>query len=140
MKTYVSPGASLSEAETQQAVEDALMAVNPDDIIATRHHDTSITNINGSAGVVVEIRTDNATAGAALPAAVKGIHVSCTFGEPIEILSGPNSGAAVRRLIANLGEGPLIVPLKITSGQSIFVRSLSTTGVTSGVLTVNLLG
>lgn len=141
MKTVLtSRGSGLSQAESQQATEDALTDILADDIIATRHHDTSVTAINGSAGALVELRQDNASAGAALPAAVKKIHVSCTFGEPIEILSGPNAGAATRKVIANLGEGPLVLEVKMTSGHSVFVRSLSATGVSEGVLTVNFLG
>lgn len=141
MKTVLtSRGAGLSQAETTTAVENALTSINADDIIATRHHDCSVTNINGSAGALVELRQDNATAGTSLPAAVKKIHISCTFGEPIEILSGANSGSATRKAVLNLGEGPLVLECKMTSGHSVFVRSLSTNSITSGVLTVNFLG
>lgn len=132
--------AGLTQAETTTAVSDALTSVNADDVTDTRHHDCSVTNINGSAGALVEIRRDNANAGAALAAAVKKIHVSCTFGEPIEILSGANSGSATRRVITNLGEGPLVIECKMTSGHSVFVRSLSTSAITTGVLTINFLG
>lgn len=138
--TLTARSAGLSQAETTTAVTDALTGVNADDVIGTRHHDCSVTQINGSAGALVEIQQDNSTAGAALAAAVKKIHLSCTFGEPIEILSGANSGSATRRVVANLGEGPLIIECKMTSGHSVFVRSLSTSAITSGVLTVNFLG
>lgn len=141
MKTLLTAvGAGANQAEVEQAVSDALVAVNPDDIITTRYHDCATTTINASGGALVEIRTDSGTGGAALPAAVKAIQISCTFGTPVEILSGANSGSATRKVVANLGEGPTVLPCKMTSGHSVFVRSLNASSISEGVLTVNFLG
>ena len=140
MKTYISGGSPLSAADTTTAIENALTGVNSDDVIATRYHDTSVTNINAAAGALVEVDVDKDNRGAVLPAAVKGIEISCTFGTPVEILSGASAGAATRKLVANLGEGPTVVPLKMTSGHRVYVRSLNTDSITSGILTLNLLG
>lgn len=143
MATQISPppsGSGISQAQAQQAFEDAMAASLADDIITTRHHDCSVTNIPSSAGIAEEIRVDNATTGAALAAAVKKIHASATFGAAIEIMVGASAGAATRKFIMNLGEGPLIIECAIASGQRIYVRNLAASAVSTGILTLNLLG
>lgn len=141
MATNVSvPASSLTQPAAQQAVEDALGAALADDVVESRHHDCSVLNIPSSATDPVEINIDNSTVGAALGSAVKKIHASATFGAPIEILIGATAGAAVRKFVMNLGEGPLVIECSIASGSKLWVRNLNAAAVTSGVLTLNLLG
>jgi hypothetical protein len=133
-------GSGITQSQAQQAFEDALAAVNADDVITTRHHDCTVLAIPASASAAAEIQVDNVTAGTALVAAVKKIHASATFGAAIEIRTGANEAAATRKFIMNLGEGPLVIECAIPSGDKLFVRNLANAAVSSGVLTLNLLG
>ena len=105
------------------------------DVLETRFHQGSVVNINGSAGAWVAFG-----GGAALASAIKEIHITSTMGEPLEFGIGASAGAAARKLIVNRGEGPLVLKIDLDSGEELWVRSLTTTGVTSGEIVVNLLG
>lgn len=105
------------------------------DILETRFHQGSVTNINGSAGAWVALG-----GGAALANDIKQIHMTTTMGEPLEIGVGASAGAAQRKFIVNRGEGPLVLKINLDSGDELWVRSLTTNGVTSGEIVVNLLG
>lgn len=105
------------------------------DVLETRFHQGSVTNINGSAGAFVALG-----GGAALSNDIKQIHITTTMGEPLEIGVGASAGAAQRKFIVNRGEGPLVLKINLDSGDELWVRSLTTSGVTSGEIVLNLLG
>ena len=107
----------------------------PYTVLETRLQDMAAVGINGSAGAWVEL------GGAAVLAnAIAKIQLSYTAGQPLEIGTGATAGSVTRRFIINQGEGPLNLDLQLTAGSQLWVRSLSTTGVTSGYITLNLIG
>lgn len=106
-------------------------------VLETRFHDAASTNINDSAGAFVEIET-----AAALASNITVLKVNSTIGEPLAFGAGADAGAAASNIICvlNRGEGPSDFPVSLSTGDRIWVRSLTTTSVTSGELTVNLVG
>jgi len=105
------------------------------DVLETRFHQGSVTNINGSAGAWIALG-----GGAALSNAIKKLHITITMGEPLEFGIGASAGAAARKFIVNRGEGPLVLQIDLDSGSELWVRSLTSSGVTSGEIVLNLLG
>lgn len=104
-------------------------------VLETRFHQGSVTNINGSAGAWVAFG-----GGAALANDTKKILLTSTMGEPLEFGVGASAGAAQRVFVINRGDGPISLELVLDSGDEIWVRSLTTSGVTSGELTMSILG
>jgi hypothetical protein len=132
-----SGGASASEVET--AVIDALETVFPTTTVATRYHDTATTTIPAFASNPVEIRVDSSSTGAVVPF-TKALQITCTFGSPIGIYVGSAAASATIRCVLNLGGFIPEIPVIIAAGQRIYVKTMNADTVTSGVLTVNLLG
>ena len=91
--------------------------------------------INNNAGAWVEFG-----GAVALASNILELAISFNVGEPLEIGVGPNAGAVTRVAVSNQGEGPTKLGCTLLSGQFVWIRSLSTTAVTSGYLTMNLLG
>lgn len=135
MKSLVSTtSGGLTQAETQAAMEAAIVAQRLD-LKDTKFHDCAVTNIPALSGTPVEIDV-------AVPVStpIKELQVTCTFGEPIEILTGTSLLTATRKFILNLGDGPIVMPCKLSVGDHLYVRTLSANAVTSGVLSINLMG
>lgn len=107
----------------------------------TRFHDTSSVAINDSAGAFVEIGTGGyAAVIGATP--ITSIQINCSFGEPVTIrkaASAVAAAAAVDLCILNRGEQETF-GVSILTGERIWVRSLTSVAVSSGILTVNLAG
>lgn len=134
---WPSSSGGLTQAQTKQAVQDALTAVNATDMLETRFHSAASVGINASSGAWVELGTPTP---AALTHDIKAVELTQTIGEPLEIGTGANSGAVTRRFVTNRGEGPLSLVDIMSSGARLWVRSLTTTAVASGEITLNLLG
>lgn len=113
-------------------------AVSGMQVRATKYHDTASTNINDNAGLFVEV----ATVGA-IGSAVTRLHITTTIGEPLDFRKGANAAAAAanpRLFVVNRGEGPLTLEVTLAATDQIWVRSLTTTNVTSGEIVMNLMG
>lgn len=104
-------------------------------VLETRLQSMAAVAINGSSGAWVEL-------GGALVLAnvISRIQITLTAGQPLEIGIGANSAAVTRRFIINQGEGPLTLDCAFAAGAQLWVRSLSSTGVTTGYITLNLMG
>ena len=107
------------------------------EVLETRFHDCSVTNIQAVGGSFVEIET-----AAALANTISKMKVSCTFGEPISIRKAANAGAAAAAAdIALLNQGQSAdFEVSLLAGDKLWVRSRTATLVNSGYLTVNLIG
>lgn len=117
---------------------DALDAFFGDDIVHTEFHDLSSTNMNGSAGAFVALGT-----GVAMPSNVKSVRLSSSTGTPFTVRVAASAGAAAsasNKIVVNRGEDTLTVNVKLTAGDKLWIRSLVTTGATSGIITVNFMG
>lgn len=106
-------------------------------VLETRFHDCSSTTINAVGGAFVEIAT-----AAALANTIKLMKVACTFGEPISIRKAANAGAAATASdIALLNQGQSDdFEVSLVAGDRLWVRSRTSSNITSGYLTINLLG
>lgn len=116
----------------------ALEAFWGKDVVHTEVHDCSSVNIQGSAGAFVALGT-----GAAMPQEIRSLRLSASFGNPFTIrVAADASGAAsaANRIVVNRGEDTFEITIKLASGEKLWVRSLTSTAVTSGFLTVNFVG
>jgi hypothetical protein len=138
--TKTSSGGGLSQQEMTDAFIDALETVDSDEIVDTRYNDNTLNAIPVAGGTPIEINVDSSTPGIVLAAAVKSMQLSCTFGVPIEIMAGASAIAATRRAVANLGEGPQNIVIKIAAGERVYARSLNASSASTGVLTINFMG
>jgi hypothetical protein len=106
-------------------------------VVGTDHHDASSTNINGSAGAFV------AFGGGAALAKADQIHISSNLGEPMDFRIAASAVAAAAlagpSFILNAGQDARL-ELAIAASDKLWVRSLTTTGVTSSHLAANYLG
>ncbi len=105
------------------------------DIKENRFHYAASQNINGSAGAWVALGS-----GAAIASTIKQIQYSSTLGLPVEIGVGANAGASVQKFVINQGGGPVVITDAQNVGDKLWIRSLSTSAITSGYLTVSLVG
>ena len=105
------------------------------DVLKAEFHNMTSVNINGSAGAFVAVGS-----GAAIGFSIQKIQLSYTSGEPLEFGIGASAGAAVRKFIVNQGDGPVALDLVLATTDKLWVKSLSATSVTSGYLTLNLMG
>jgi hypothetical protein len=137
IKLPASSGASPSDVE--QAVIDALEAVFATNTVATRFHDCAVTNIEADSGAFVQVGT-RAVDNAVLPV-VKELNVNATFGQPIEFRIGADATAADANPTLFLINKGAAVTLKVLlpAGERLWVRSLSSTAVASGILTLDLM-
>lgn len=106
-----------------------------------RFHDTSVTNINGSAGAFIQVGT-GAYAALAVSNVIANIKVNAAFGEPLVFRLGANAGAAAAAadlFLLNMGAAADF-PAILAPGDRLWVRSLSANAVTSGYLILNLVG
>lgn len=106
-------------------------------VLETRYHDCAVDTINNNGGAFIEIET-----AAALANTIALMKISCTFGQPIVIRKAANAGAAAAAAdlaMVNKGQS-LDVPVNLVAGDRLWVRSMSTTAVSSGLLTLNLIG
>lgn len=119
------------------AVNPLYVSTSAGTVVETRFHDCSSTQINGSAGAFVEIET-----AAALTHTITQMMVNCTFGEPIRIRKAATALAAASASdIALLNQGQSATfDVSLSSGDKLWVKSASTTAVTTGYLTLNLKG
>lgn len=117
------------------AVVQPVSITNADTVRETRFHYAASQNINGSAGAWVALGS-----GAAVTVSVKQVQYSSTLGEPVEIGSGSGAASVTQRFIINQGGGPELMNQLFSSGTLLWVRSLSTSAISSGYLTVNLVG
>lgn len=108
-------------------------------VVGTKYHDMSATSINASGGAFVEVR-----AAGVLAAAVKKINMAYTAGEPLAFRAAadPTSAAALSSdlFVINQGEDEQSLNVQIAAGLKLFVRSLSANAVSTGYITMNLLG
>lgn len=126
----ISPGVSLSSSPSSPIYTEA----NEPAVIDTRNHDAAATNINAAGGSWVNVESSSA-----LPSDVTMVELTSTHGQPLEIGTGPNAATVTRKFIANRGEGPLVLGVKMNTGDLLWVRSLDQ-AVTSGLTTLNLMG
>lgn len=104
----------------------------------TRWHDASSTNINATSGAYVEIGTS--PAGVAVTADRTQIWVANTTGQPLSIRKAADASAAASAddlLLPAAGEGQ-IYGVSVLSGSKLWVRSKTSTAVTSGYLILHL--
>lgn len=107
-------------------------------VTESRFHDTAVVNINDNAGAYVEVET-----AAALIANTTKIHITNTLGEPLSFKKAANAGAAAAStdgFNTNRGEGPLTLDYIMSTGDRLWVRSLTSTPVTSGEIVINFMG
>lgn len=107
-------------------------------VTESRFHDTAVDNINDNAGAYVEVET-----AAALIADTTKIHITNTLGEPLSFKKAANAGAAAAStdgFNTNRGEGPLTLDYIMSIGDRLWVRSLTSTPVTSGEIVINFMG
>lgn len=104
----------------------------------TRFHDCSSTNIAAAGGTWVQI--GGATA---LANTITKMKVSCTFGEPIGIRKAATAGAAAAlsddNALLNQGQSTDF-EVSFASGDKLWALSKSSNAITSGYLTLNLIG
>lgn len=107
-------------------------------VLETRFHDTSSTTINASGGTWVQI--GGATA---LANTITKMKVSCTFGEPIGIRKAATAGAAAAladdNALLNQGQSADF-EVSFASGDKLWALSKSSNSISSGYLTLNLVG
>lgn len=108
--------------------------------LETRIHDCSAAGINNNAGAFVQI-------GAPTPAdianTISKVQISSNVGEPLCFRIGADATAAAsaeNKFIVNQGEGPTTVDVSLASGDKLWVRSLTSTAISSGYITLNLIG
>jgi len=107
-------------------------------VTESRFHDTAVDNINDNAGAYVEVET-----AAALIANTTKIQITNTLGEPLSFKKAANAGAAAAStdgFNTNRGEGPLTLDYIMSIGDRLWVRSLTSTPVTSGEIVINFMG
>lgn len=108
------------------------------DVKEIRYQDCAVDNINDSAGLFVEVGGASA---AAFGSSMVRIQLTCTFGEPLEFRKGTSAANAATNpveFIVNRGCNNEI-PVTITAADRLWVRSLTTSSVTSGELTMNFI-
>jgi hypothetical protein len=123
-----------------QALTDAITASETlRTVVSTKFHDISSVNINANSGAFVEVR-----AVGALPSDVTRINMSYTAAQPLQFRAAADAAAAAALssdlFVANQGDTIQDMSLQISAGAKLWVRSLSATAVTSGYITMNLLG
>lgn len=118
-------------------IVDGLNEVLATNVVGTRFHSMASANINANAGVFVELET------AGTLSASKRIRISYTSGQPLQFRKGADATAAAAAddlFVVNQGEDSFDIPVQFSAGERIWVRSLSSTSVTSGYITANFLG
>lgn len=105
-----------------------------------RHMDFSVTTLPASAGVAVEIGDTN-TPAANVANTCTELRVANNSGNPVNIYSGPNSGALTQIGVAHAGQiGEAVYGVSLVAGDKIWVRAIQNSAGTSGKLLVTLLG
>jgi len=120
------------------AVVEGIEAALPGDTLKTEFQAMASDGINGNGGAFVAFGS-----GAAMGSAIKAIRLSYTSGQPLTFRKAADATAAASApdlFVVNQGEDSFEIPLKLEATDKLWVRSLSSQGVTSGFLTANLLG
>lgn len=107
-------------------------------ILAQDIHSAAATTVNGSAGAYVALG-----AAVTIPAGTKSVQISSTMGEPVEISFAANSGAAaasVAKAYLVAGGAPGKLDLIPGANNKAFIKSLSTTSITDGYVTLIFMG
>lgn len=129
------PKQGIGSSDITVGVEAALRDVFSTDVKTTEFHNITSANINGSAGAFVALGS-----GAALGYTIKSLQISYTAGEPLQFGVGASAGAAVKKWIINQGDGPVNLIISLSATDKLWVKSLSTTAVSAGYITVNFMG
>ena len=101
-------------------------------------HDAATTGVNGSAGAYVAFG-----AAVTIPATTKKVQISSTMGEPLEISFADvlaNAGASVKKVYLVQGGAPGTIDFSPGTSNKVFIKSLSTTAISEGYVTVNFIG
>lgn len=135
--TLVGTSRCLDVSVKSSVAAPVFVSVVPTAVKESRVHDAATTNINGSAGAWVAFG-----GGTALANTITSLQISGNIDQPFQIGTGANAGAVTSRVYVNAGGEPnLGVDSTIfIAGQFLWIRSLTTTGVTGGIITMNLLG
>lgn len=127
-------GGGASQAEIQQAVEDALAAFFPTDVLDQIYHAASVNSITGAF-------TEVGGAGqGTIPAGTKKIQISSTIGQPLQFGIGATTGAAVAKFNIVAGGGPIEFPIQFSTNDILCVLSLGTQPISTGNFVINFLG
>lgn len=133
------PALGASSADIQAAIEAALAAFFPTNILAQDIHDATATNINANGGAFVAFGS-----AITIPASAKSIYLSSNLGEPVQVSLAANVGAAAASTqqvyLVQGGNPGASIPVTIGAGNKLFIRSLSATAITDGFITVNVVG
>lgn len=129
---FPSTAIAIDPADIAQGILDA--AYNN---LETRYHDAAAVNINDNTGAFVAVGS-----GAAISNTIYEININCTLGEPLDFRLGADATAAAAnpsKWIMNRGAA-VTLKIKLVAGDKLWVRSLTTSGVTGGEITLNLMG
>lgn len=101
-------------------------------------HDAAGAPINGSAGAYIAFGT-----AITIPAGTELVQISSTLGEPVEIAFGADATAAAtsaKKVYLVPGGSPGKLEFIPATENKAFIRSLSTTAISDGYVTLNFLG
>lgn len=107
-------------------------------ILGQEIHDAATTGINGSAGAYVAFG-----AAATIPAGTKYVQISSTCGEPLQVAFGADATAAAtsaKKAYLVPGGAPGKLEFIPATENKAFIRSLSTTAIAEGYVTLIFLG
>lgn len=123
-----------SQAQIQQAIEDALTAFFPTNVLDQIYHAASVNNITTSFTEVGGVGQGT------IPAGTKKIQISSTVGKPLQFGIGANAGAAVAKFNIVAGGGPIEFPVQFASADILCVLNLDSGTISTGNFVVNFLG
>lgn len=107
-------------------------------ILLQDFHDASTANINAVGGAFVAFGS-----GVTIPSGTKYVQISSTCGEPIQIAFAANLGgaaASTAKVYLVPGGAPGILAFIPATNNLAFVKSLSSTALTDGYITMNFIG
>jgi hypothetical protein len=123
-----------SQAQIQAAIDAALAAFFPTDVVDQIYHAASVNNITTSFTEV------GGAGNGAIPAGTKKIQISSTIGQPLQFGIGANAGAAVAKFNIVAGGGPIEFPVQFVAADILCVLSLGTQPISTGNFVINFLG
>lgn len=123
-----------SQAQIEAAIDAALAAFFPTDVLGQIYHAASTNNITGAFTEV------GGAGNGTIPAGTKKIQVSSTIGQPLQFGIGANAGAAVAKFNIVAGGGPIEFPVQFATNDILCVLSLGTQPISTGNFVINFLG
>lgn len=120
--------------------------VSPTTVVQVAYHDCAIVGINDNAGAFVAVGINTNTQAPAPFVFAQNtltLQITVTEGEALQFRIGANAGAAAAnpdKFIVNRGDGPVDLVCSFAATDRLWVRSLTTTAITDGLLTINFMG